>query len=425
MPVPCADLGPGPGTFLKGLKRVILYHVILLLFYSCHKQRRTPLLTTNAAFQWVQSITARGVLYAEGDAPLLNRGFCWANHAAPTVADHTAAVPGTGKDFSTSITPVSYSTLYYVRAFATNEFGTSYGKEIAVFTATPAVVRSYLVSSDLTALGVSAEVIVNGGGLLECGVCWSSGEDAPTIDGPHAAANFTAFSFNALAQGLQNNTSYTLRAYVTTTAGVGYSNAVKARTCYGTMTDPSGRSYKTVLIGGKEWLAENYRSTVYADSAKIQYFPSDAQWTSTDRYSGAYCYFSNDVTYLNMFGLLYNSYVITNNLHSIAPKGWHVPTKTDFDNLIAEVGNHPSGIATLQLFGNKPSGSNNYTGFSAMNGGTRLYYGPYSQWGDAMFWTKTYATPGYLNYLQIYFNNTALINEIETGSGLYLRLVRD
>jgi len=69
-----------------------------------------------------------------GGATVTARGVCWATTLNPTVSDsHTLNGTGNGT-FTSSITGLSPETTYYVRAYATNSAGTSYGSEVSFIT---------------------------------------------------------------------------------------------------------------------------------------------------------------------------------------------------------------------------------------------------------------------------------------------------
>lgn len=93
-------------------------------------QDRLPVVTT-AQVGSVTFITAvcGGNVTNSGASAIIDRGVCWSTSQNPTVADNvTHDGSGTGT-FSSAITGLSEGTVYYVRAYATNAFGTSYGDE--------------------------------------------------------------------------------------------------------------------------------------------------------------------------------------------------------------------------------------------------------------------------------------------------------
>ena len=87
-----------------------------------------PVLTTSTVSAVTQT-TAQcgGNITFDGGATITARGVCWSTNATPTIADNkTTDGIGIGA-FTSSITGLAASTLYYVRAYATNSAGTGYG----------------------------------------------------------------------------------------------------------------------------------------------------------------------------------------------------------------------------------------------------------------------------------------------------------
>jgi hypothetical protein len=74
---------------------------------------------------------------ADGGANITQRGICWNTSPSPTTSNNVQTVAGTTGTFSTTITGLEESTLYYVRAFAINAIGTSYGNEVNFTTLGP------------------------------------------------------------------------------------------------------------------------------------------------------------------------------------------------------------------------------------------------------------------------------------------------
>jgi len=65
----------------------------------------------------------------EGGTPVSARGVCWNTSSGPTIANSkTSDGTGTGS-FTSTLTGLTANALYYIRAYATNAGGTSYGNE--------------------------------------------------------------------------------------------------------------------------------------------------------------------------------------------------------------------------------------------------------------------------------------------------------
>lgn len=87
------------------------------------------------------SITATGAtisgsnVTADGGSAITERGVVYATTSNPTISNSKVTAAGTTGSFDSTLTDLSPSTTYYVRAYATNSIGTTYGSE-AFFTTT-------------------------------------------------------------------------------------------------------------------------------------------------------------------------------------------------------------------------------------------------------------------------------------------------
>jgi len=103
-----------------------------------------PTVTTQA----ISNITSssgdgNGTLINTGGSAISARGFVYSSsNTNPTLADSVEVEGGTATGtFTKTISSLSGSTLYYVRAYATNAIGTGYGDMIS-FTTTGAAVTA-------------------------------------------------------------------------------------------------------------------------------------------------------------------------------------------------------------------------------------------------------------------------------------------
>ena len=122
-----------------------------------------------------QQANVTGTLVATGtSAGVTAYGHVWSKHQDPTTSDNKTdfgATTQTG-DFSSTLTGLDYNTTYYVRAYATNEGGTTYGKEVSFPTRPDMVTRgllSYYTFDNETADNVykdSGHGFLNGGTFI-------------------------------------------------------------------------------------------------------------------------------------------------------------------------------------------------------------------------------------------------------------------
>ena len=86
--------------------------------------------TEGATGATADSAVSGGVVVSEGGSAVVERGVCWSTSPGPTTADdRTRDGSGSGA-FASYLTGLTPDTLYYVRAYATNSSGTSYGADV-------------------------------------------------------------------------------------------------------------------------------------------------------------------------------------------------------------------------------------------------------------------------------------------------------
>lgn len=196
-------------------------------------------------------------------------------------------------------------------------------------------------------------------------------------------------------------------------------------------TDIGGRTYRTVNIGGVEWLAENldYKFSGCA-------IDGSGEWITP----AAWYYNSNEADYgidgTYKCGLLYNWYAakfLNDNRATLCP-GWHVPTNAEFESLSTAVGGSTDAGTKLKcqngsILTNYPTnwnGTDDYN-FSAPPCGFRDRGGGfYDATKSIGFWSvDIYETEYSYLYTMTYNRTSAYIETIRGSRGYSLRLVRD
>lgn len=187
-----------------------------------------------------------------------------------------------------------------------------------------------------------------------------------------------------------------------------------------------GREYRTTIIGGKEWLAEN-----------LDYkFPGLAigSWSSNPSAG----YYNNDeaqygIDGIKKCGLLYNWYAVKylEDHKSEYIPGWHVPTDAEWTALInavgANAGTKLKAINNSVASGTWPTGwggTDDY-GFGVLPAGG-CYYGSYFNVGsNGYFWSVSEGSS--TSAWRRYFDTSASVarNNNSKTSGCSLRLVKD
>ena len=116
----------------------------------------SPALSTNAVTNITNNTaTCGGEITDNCGSTVTVRGVCWSTSSNPTTADdHTTDGTGIGT-FVSSMNSLEHGTLYYVRAYAENFYGISYGNQVTFSTTLPTI------NISVTTLPNFGEVTVN------------------------------------------------------------------------------------------------------------------------------------------------------------------------------------------------------------------------------------------------------------------------
>ena len=192
---------------------------------------------------------------------------------------------------------------------------------------------------------------------------------------------------------------------------------------YGSLADSrDGKTYKTVVIGGKTWMAEN-----------LNYQTA----------SGSWCYENNNSN-CEKYGRLYD----WKTARTVCPAGWHLPSRNDWDDLGRAAGGErylreDDGTIDWQgasrklkarsgwnshnrTDGSGGNGTDDY-GFSALPGGQRGSGGGFGNAGyNGYWWTATEGWSNYAYRRYIYYNLGSVSEDnIDKSSGFSARCVAD
>ena len=199
-----------------------------------------PTLTTTALTE-VTAIGAKsgGNISSDGGSPITARGVVWSTETAPTIALVTKTSDGTGSGaFPSTLTGLTGNTKYYIRAYATNAAGTSYGEELSFTTTAAAVLPSIttVTVTEITSSGAKTGGSITSDGnspITARGVVWGTAT-GPTIALATKTSNGSGNgAFVSSITGLEANTKYYVRAYATNSAGTGYGNEFSFTTTAG------------------------------------------------------------------------------------------------------------------------------------------------------------------------------------------------
>jgi len=139
---------------------------------------------------------------------------------------------------------------------------------------------------------------------------------------------------------------------------------------YGSVTDHEGNIYKTIVINGKEWMAENLKVSTFINGDAIPNVIDSIEWFNLT--TPAFCWNENNTENECLYGKLYNWYVV-NDSRGICPSGWHVPTTEEWEQYIfdLEACDHKEAGSEHWKSLSENLNNTNSSGFTALPSGLR------------------------------------------------------
>ena len=190
-----------------------------------------------------------------------------------------------------------------------------------------------------------------------------------------------------------------------------------------------------IKIGNQIWSGENLGVKKFKNGDLIYEAKSSEDWMKyCSEQKPAWCYYENDPEYGEKFGILYNIYAVMDE-RGLAPDGWHIPTKTEWDQLNEFLGKSESGSKMKSEIEWSKGLSSNVSKFSAVPSGFRYGTGEFMQIDvDCYFWAYPNETDKkekntYLQSSDVFFlteNSTELTwSRIDWGVGYSVRCIKN
>ncbi len=367
-----------------------------------------PLVTTSdiTDISYV-SATVGGNVTEEGGAKESERGIWYGTSSGPE-QNGTKLQIGSGiGDFSTSLSYLSPGTLYYVKAYVTNNAGSSYGDEKSFSTLaidTASVTTNSVSELTETSATLNGNVIADGGAEVTERGFWFSTSESPETTGTKLQAGSGTGNFSKNQSGLTSGVVYFIKAFATNSEGTAFGEEISFQAWIDPLIDIDDNNYKTIQIGNQQWMAENLKVTHYSDGTLIQFLKSATAWAELSPLDKAYCVYNNDASYGAVYGALYTWSAAMNGavssdenpsgIQGICPSGWHLPSETEWQELYIYLGGEQAAGGKLKEAGTNiwftpNTGATNESGFSAFPGGYRKINGVYENEGrNGVWWSS-------------------------------------
>jgi len=346
-----------------------------------------PLVLPTVSTDLIDNITTSSARYFgtvsnEGNGTVSIRGICWDTSPDLIIGNCLGFTEnGTGLgDFTGDITELVDGTIYYTKAYAINEKGTGYG-EVKSFQTIPILIPEVETNdvNNITTNSVQCggNVLNEGNGTVAArGVCWNTTGN-PSLENclDYTNDGGGSGSFISNISGLTEGTNYFVRAYATnekgTACGDERSFVTEVAPCGELTINYGGQVYHTVEINDQCWFKENLNIGTRINGTQ------DQQNNSTLE---KYCYDDNQ-SRCDEYGGLYQwdeamQYVTTQGAQGICPDGWHIPSDSEWGELVDYLGG--SGVAGGKMkevgyvhWSSPNTGATNSSGFTGLPAGGR------------------------------------------------------
>ncbi len=196
------------------------------------------------------------------------------------------------------------------------------------------------------------------------------------------------------------------------------------------LRDADGNVYKTVRIGNQVWMAENLRTTKFADGSPIPEVRDNDAWKNTT--NPAMCWHKHDkANFGTIYGAFYNWEVV--NSGRIAPPGWRVPTQEDIEELFEHLkSTYKTDIGYRLMTSQKGHWVNNRgsneTGFTGMPGYRKSDGAFYAGGGTSgNIWSSTinFSNASRARCLNLNYGGGATLGNGDRIEGQYIRFIKE
>jgi uncharacterized protein (TIGR02145 family) len=423
--------------------------IILSLFFisnSCKKDNtKLPKVTTSPITEvtWEYAI-AGGEVIDDGGSPVIERGiYTFTENEEPwKTIDSSGSVSFTSKiDVHWYGMRKDYTSIHYIKAYATNKAGTSYGEELSFTPRLKPPGSSSISIASVTPKTTSAIIKYynsfshTSNPVAERGICYAT-SPGPEFNENHIVIEGTNNS-PVTIENLLPLTTYYVRGYAYNESGALYSEEISFTTHEGEISDINGNIYQIKTIGNQVWTIENLKASSFNDGTIIPTVQENLGWSSTT--TSAFCTYDNDI-----YAKLYNYYAVADS-RKLCPAGWHVPSDDEWKILEIYLGMTQTQADNNGLRGTDEGGklkqpgcpdngwscqnigATNSSGFSAIGGGYRYDTGIFSGQGtSASFWSNSEYGVSTAWSRSLSNNNTQVGRmNINKGFGFSIRCIKD
>jgi uncharacterized protein (TIGR02145 family) len=405
----------------------------------------------------LSSALGGGNIIDDGGADIKSRGVVWSISPNPDLNDnYTEDGTGTGS-FESVLTNLTIATVYYVRAYATNDAGTSFGDEKSFTTRDGIIILNTTPPDNITynSARSGGSITTDGGSPIHTrGLVWSTYEYPTLTENDGITINGSGIgNFSGTLTDLLSETTYYVRAYAINNVEAAYGNQHSFNTDFlcgsSTVIDFDGNIYNTTQISNRCWMVQNLRTIHYRNGVPIENITGNDEWQEAT--TGAYAWYENDEYWKSRYGALYNWYAV-NNGNGLCPVGWHVPFEDEWSKMTNDLlvvygvpwesrgkvlkscrqlgspifgcntGSHPRWDINANHFGTDDFGFSGLPAGYRFGSGQSNHLGRYTEW-----WSATLNDAGDRAWIRSLHNHNGFVGRTTKVKnwGLSVRCIKD
>ena len=191
-----------------------------------------------------------------------------------------------------------------------------------------------------------------------------------------------------------------------------------------------GQEITTVKIGAQTWMQENLKVYYFRNGDPIERVQTDKAWDKAGVANAPIaCSYTNTSQNEARYGMLYNWYAVTDP-RGLCPSGWRVPSNHDWKVLKKYLGGKKTAGGAMKStkgWADPNLLASNSSGFTALPGGSRDYFGEFLMEGSEAVWWSSNEQGRVIAWARLVQASNGRLNKLAAskGNGNSVRCIKE